>query len=236
MAQTFADWEWVVVLNSGVEPWEPPQPDERVRVVTGRFPRKVGAAKHAACELCEGDILLELDHDDIITPTCLAEVSEMFECHPDAALVYSDCAQINEDGTRNDERFNADMGWAYSEESLNGFDYLRCHAMAPYPHNIGLIWFAPNHLRAFRRGAYIEAGGYDSQLAVLDDQDLMMRLFLVGDFYHIDRCLYFQRMHPANTQREPSTNAFIQEQTVRYYDQYIERMAAAWARRHNLQW
>ena len=233
-AQTFADWEWVVVLNSGVEPWEPPQPDDRVRIVRGRFPRKVGAAKHAACELCEGDILFELDHDDIITPTCLAEVNEMFEAHPDAALVYSDCAQINEDGTRNDDRFNADMGWSYSEESLNGFGYLRCHAMAPYPHNIGLIWFAPNHLRAFRRAAYIQAGGYDSQLAVLDDQDLMMRLFLVGDFYHIDRCLYLQRMHSANTQREPSTNAFIQEQTVRYYDQYIERMAAAWARRHDL--
>ena len=30
---------------------------------------------------------------------------------------------------------------------------------------------------------------------MLDDQDLMARLYEVGDFVHIDRLLYFQRVH-----------------------------------------
>ena len=234
MDQTFADWEWVVVLSGGATQWSPPVPDERIRVASGRFPRKVGAAKHAACELCEGDILVELDHDDILAPDCLAEINAAFEANPSASLVFSDFAQINEDGSPNFDRFDPAMGWEYSEEQICGQTYLRCHGMAPYPHNVSYIWYAPNHPRAFQRSAYIAAGGYNPNLAVLDDQDLMMRLFLVGDFEHIHRCLYLQRMHAANTQRDPATNSFIQEETVRFYDRYIADLASAWSRRNDL--
>jgi hypothetical protein len=229
--QTFDDWEWVVVLNGGARDWKPPEPDPRVQVTRGRFPKKVGAAKHVACELCTGDVLFELDHDDLITTDCLQEVADAFEANPDTALVFSDFAQINDDGSPNDQRFNAAMGWEYTSEEIDGVAYLRCRVLAAYPHNVGYIWYAPNHLRAFRRSVYLEAGGYDPQLGVLDDQELMARLFLLGDFHHIDRCLYLQRIHRANTQKDPSTNAFIQEQTVRYYEQYIGDLQMAWARR-----
>jgi SAM-dependent methyltransferase len=67
---------------------------------------------------------------------------------------------------------------------------------------------------------------------VLDDQELMIRLFLEGDFQHVDRCLYFQRIHRSNTQAEPATNSFIQQQTVHYYQDNIEALSAAWSRRH----
>jgi O-antigen biosynthesis protein len=232
--QTNPNWEWIVVLNGGAAVWRPPEADERVKVTRGRFPRKVGAAKHAACELCNGDVLVELDHDDVLTPTCVAEVHDAFEANPDVVLVYSDFAQINEDGSPNYDRFNQAMGWVYTEEVLDGTSYLRCHALAPYPHNVAYIWYAPNHVRAFRRSTYLSVGGYDPKLEVLDDQELMARLFLAGDFLHVDRLLYLQRIHKRNTQVEPTTNAFIQEQTVRYYDEYISELAVAWARRRGL--
>jgi len=62
----------------------------------------------------------------------------------------------------------------------------------------------------------------------------MCRLFHVGDFHHIPRCLYLQRMHPANTQRDPETNAHIQSETVALYDKYIEANALAWTYRRGL--
>ena len=89
-------------------------------------------------------------------------------------------------------------------------------------------------MRAFSRAAYEKAGGYDPARNVLDDHDLMCRLYEVGDFHLIDDCLYLQRMHPANTQSEKATNAFIQTETVALYAQYIERNALAWARRQHL--
>ena len=62
----------------------------------------------------------------------------------------------------------------------------------------------------------------------------MYRLYLVGEFVQIKRCLYFQRVHEASTQREERINAAIQEQTVVYYRQFIEDLVLAWAGRHGL--
>ena len=64
-AQTFEDWEWVVVLNQGAR-WRPPEPDPRVRVEVKDDLVGVGAAKRHACAVARGEFLVELDHDDIL--------------------------------------------------------------------------------------------------------------------------------------------------------------------------
>ena len=111
---------------------------------------------------------------------------------------------------------------------------LQCHALEASPHNVSFIWFAPNHVRAFRKSVYELAGGYDATRDVLDDQDLMCRLYQLTDFHLIDECLYLQRMHETNTQREQETNARIQNETVALYDRYVEPCALAWANRNGL--
>jgi glycosyltransferase involved in cell wall biosynthesis len=233
-AQSYADWEWVVLLNGKAIGWTPPAEDPRVKVERSPRVKGVGAAKRAACELATGEVLVELDHDDRLTPNCLAEVLGAMTSDPRASLVYSDFAQMNDDGSPNDERFDEGAGWTYTVEQINGTGFLRCHAMAATPHNVGYIWYAPNHVRAFRRTAYEQVGGYDAERAVLDDHDLMIRLYEVGGFTHVDRCLYLQRMHGRNTQVDPSTNAFIQEQTVANYQEHIEQLALTWATRAGL--
>ena len=233
-AQSFRDWEWIVLLNGKATGWKPPVPDPRVKIhqAPPRL-RGIGALKRAACELATGEILVELDHDDLLSRGCLAQLSDTFK-DPHVVLAYSDWAQINEDGTANHDRFDLSNGWVYSSGAFDGQTFDRCHSMAASPHNLGYIWYSPNHVRAFRRTAYDEVGGYDAGLAILDDQDLMCRLYLVGEFAKIDRCLYFQRMHPRMTQLEAKTNATIQEQTVVNYRKHIEPMALAWAERRGL--
>jgi SAM-dependent methyltransferase len=233
-AQTRADWEWIVVLNRGSKDWRPSEADDRVKVVRSTTARRGGGAKREACEHASGDVLVELDQDDMLAPTCLEEVHAAFENKPETVLAYSDWAQINEDGTPNTDRFDETAGWRYSEDEIAGTTYLRCHSLEAYPHNVGYIWYAPNHVRAFRRQAYEDVGGYDGTLEVLEDQDLMSRLYLAGNFHHVDRCLYLQRVLSKSTQRERTANAKIQEQTVRYYDATIGAMATAWSRRQGL--
>ncbi|MFI6353077.1 glycosyltransferase [Streptomyces sp. NPDC050743] len=232
-AQTCTDWEWIVLLNNGAR-WRPERPDERVRVEIADDIKGVGAAKRRACELARGEILVELDHDDLLAKACLAELAKAFDAHPDAVFVYSNTAQITEDGKRDDSRFNESYGWQYSDVRVDGRKLLQVQSMAPTPHNVAYIWYAPNHVRAFRRKAYERVGGYDAARTVLDDQDLMCRLFHIGDFHHIERCLYLQRMHPENTQRDPKINAQIQRETVALYDKYIEANALAWTARRGL--
>lgn len=233
LGQTFSDWEWVVLLNGG-SAWRPLVADPRVRVVRDDDVVGVGAAKRAACALTTGEILVEVDHDDLLHPEALSEIVAAFAGRPEASLVYSHCAQILEDGSRDDSRFAASAGWEYREETILGRDLVYPVALTPTPHNVSYIWFAPNHVRAFRRAAYETVGGYDATRTVLDDQDLMCRLYAVGDFHLIDRCLYLQRMHRRNTQRENDTNAFIQQETVALYDRYAESNALAWAGRAGL--
>lgn len=184
--------------------------------------------------MARGEILVELDHDDLLAKDCLAELAKAFDEHPDAVLVYSHTAQITEDGNRDDTRFNEANGWQYEEVDVDGRRLLQAIAMAPTPHNVSYIWYAPNHVRAFRRDTYEQVGGYDATRTVLDDQDLMCRLFQAGDFHCIPRCLYMQRMHPDNTQRDTEINAHIQRETVALYDKYIESNALAWTKRRGL--
>lgn len=232
-AQTRSDWEWIVLLNSGAR-WRPRHPDDRVRVEVADDIRGVGAAKRRACELARGEILVELDHDDLLAKDCLAELATAFDENPEVVFVYSHFAQITEDGGRDDTRFNESHGWQYEEVDVDGRRFLQAIAMAPTPHNVSYIWYAPNHVRAFRKDAYERVGGYDATRMVLDDQDLMCRLFQVGDFHRIPRCLYLQRIHPHNTQSDTETNAHIQRETIALYDKYVEANALAWTKRRGL--
>ena len=130
--------------------------------------------------------------------------------------------------------FDLSAGWKYKDITIDGKDLQYAVALAPTPHNVSYIWWAPNHVRAFPREAYLAVGGYDPQRTVLDDQDLMGRLYQLGPFHLIDDCLYLQRMHDHNTQRDAETNAFIQQETIALYDRNIERNALAWAKREGL--
>jgi O-antigen biosynthesis protein len=235
LEQSYSDWEWIVLLNGKASTWSPPAADSRIKI--SRAPAKVkgrvGALKRAACEQARGQILVELDHDDVISRGCLAQIVDAFR-DDRVVLAYSDFAQINEDGSANKEHFDPSFGWIYSQGTFEGKTYDRCHALAPSPHNVGYIWYAPNHVRAFRHATYEKVGGHKAELEFLDDQDLMSRLYLEGEFAQIKRCLYLQRIHPRNTQREQRINEAIQEQTVEYYRQTIEGLALAWAARNGL--
>lgn len=231
--QSVEDWEWVVVLN-GTADWSPPDEGRLVKVIRARRDMGVGEAKRLACEWATGEILVELDHDDILLPYALRRVGEAFEENPSAVLAYSHWAQILEDGSPDTAEFSAASGWEYTKWEHDGRWAKHALTMEATPHNVSYIWYAPNHVRAFRASAYLEAGGYDAGLQILDDQDLMSRLYLLGDFERIDACLYLQRMHEKNTHRDLEINAQIQRETVALYDKYFEGAALAWAARNSL--
>jgi glycosyltransferase involved in cell wall biosynthesis len=231
-AQTYTDWEWVVMINNSTITTLPIEPDDRVRFVFDRAGRVqgVGHAKRIAVAHCKGEILVELDHDDLLEPTCLSEVAEAFERHPEASLVYSRFAQVLPDGSPDPQRFDPAYGWEYDEH--NG--YLVPRSLEPTPHNVSLIWYAPNHVRAFRRSSYRATSGYDPSLRVLDDLALMSELYRTGSFVPLDSLLYRQRIHGANTQLDLETNRLIQSGSWELYERNILPNYLTWASRNSL--
>lgn len=231
--QTYENWEWIVVLNGGAS-WSAPIEDPRVKIYINNDIAGVGAAKRYACSLANGEYLLELDHDDILASFCLDEVVNAFRENPECGFVYSSTAQIDAEGNRNDVKFNPYMGWVYDEEVVDGRSVSVARSFTPYPSTVSYIWFAPNHVRAFRKNIYDLVGGYDESLDILDDQDIMCRMYQVTDFFQVKDCLYLQRVHDDNTQKDLILNQRIQVETVNMYDRYIEQNALAWSKRNNL--
>jgi len=233
-AQTFTDWEWIVLRNNGCPTVA--FDDPRVKVYEDRYlPPWVGALKAKACSLASGDILVELDHDDLLMPTALAEVAAAF-IDPTIGFAYSNTIYAGYDPATGrmsrTQRFDERFGWRYREVQLDGQTLDEHIAFPPTPDSLSRIWFAPNHLRAFRRSAYEQVGGYSAGMRVLDDQDLMCRLYLSTGFRHIDRGLYVYRVHGENTWLR--NNAEIQQNVDRMYEAYAEPMAERWADLHGL--
>ena len=88
--------EWVIVHNNGGEPLE--IQDARVKQhIIYKAPEWVGPLKATACAECTGDILIEMDHDDMLTPDAIAEVRAAF-ADPEVGFVYSNTIHMLQTG------------------------------------------------------------------------------------------------------------------------------------------
>ena len=220
-AQTLPAHEWVVLANGkagseavrkAVEPAK-----DRARVLRHKGSTAIGALKAASCAACTGDVLVELDHDDELTPDCLAVLAAVF-ADGSVDFAYSDTAELKADGTPN--VYPASYGWTTYEQ--DGMTVLR--AWPPSAVAFSRVWYGPNHVRAWRRSFYAAIGGHDKSLEVLDDHDLVARTFLAGRVQHIQRALYRYHWTAENTSQSALRNPEIQRKTLEIHDRYIQRL------------
>lgn len=209
-------YEWVIVYNNGAKVLD--FKDERVKnFVIETAPSWVGPLKALACKQCTGDVLLEMDHDDWLHPNAIEEVQKAFE-EEAVGFAYSNTVHDKSD------HFSEAYGWRYRDYNEEWEEHI---SFDPTPDSISKIWYAPNHLRAFRRTVYEAIGGFNIEMRILDDLDLMCRMYPITKFKHIDRGLYFYRNHADQTYRR--YNAEIQENVWRIHDQYIESLVEHWS-------
>jgi glycosyltransferase involved in cell wall biosynthesis len=221
-AQTYEDWEWVILANGDV--WVPEFNDDRVKVFSTEETGMVGTLKKIACGYCTGDYLVELDHDDELTPNCLEEISK---CTED--FVYSNCFQVDQDW--NPHLWGDGFGWEWRQQEYNQHLVWEAVSPEPYPSNLGRIWFAPNHVRAWKREFYERIGGH-AEMKISDDHDLIARSYLEGTVKHIDKPLYVYRVHGENTWLQVTQE--IQETMWENYDKYFIPMQQKWCSEQGL--
>jgi glycosyltransferase involved in cell wall biosynthesis len=219
-AQTYEDWEWIVAYNNGAQ--KVYFDDCRVKEYELDIDDRIGALKAATCRYANGDILFELDHDDLLLPTALEEAVDAFKT-PDVGFVYSNSVRVDTDW-KNIEDFQPNYGWKYRKVEYQNRQLDELIAFDADPTSVSRIWFAPDHFRAVRRGVYERVGGHDESLKVLDDLDLMCKLYLETKFHHVDKGLYVYRIHGDNAWLR--FNDEIQAGVYPIYDKYIEQLAA----------
>jgi SAM-dependent methyltransferase len=230
--------EWIVLLNGDACSKEN---KEHLETVLGQNasihlkPEKhnIGYLKGLCCDISTGDVLIEVDYDDYLTPGAIGQIKEAFQ-NPDVHFVYSNSVDFIEGEYPKCNTYGAQYGW-YTRPYR---EYVQLVAFPPSAHYMRRIEWAPNHVRAFRAESYrslqVSDGsyGYDRRLIGGDDHDLVCRFYIkygAKGFKHIDDALYMYRVHKDNSCNASNLNSVIQEQVAKNYVNYSEAMYKRWA-------
>jgi len=222
--QSYDNWEWLIFLNGGATPdliEKEIVTDDKVRIIVSTDENNcVGYNKNKAFHAGNGDILVEVDHDDILTPDCLEELHKAFE-DQNVGFVYSDNAIWNmKDAT---VPFNEIFGWTYKKINWQGKELIAHNSFPPTSHALSFIWYSPDHVRAWRKSEYVRIGGHNPKFSVCDDHELMIRTYLNMKMIHVPKVLYIYRITGKNTWLE--RNQQIQQTTKQLFQQYAWNLA-----------
>lgn len=233
LEQTHTDWEWVLYLNGTATPSQIEmriRNDDRVKIhVDDSDQTKVGFLKNKAFHLGQGDVLVEVDHDDILTSDCLAELETAFQ-DDTIGFVYSDNAIYHMNGEF--VPYDQSFGWTYKKFNWKGRELTSMDSFPPSSRSMTYIWFAPDHVRAWRTEVYRGIGGHNHDLDICDDHELMIRTYLASKMYHIPKVLYIYRVTGNNTWLE--RNQAIQKTTVEIGQKFAWDLACKEARDRGL--
>jgi glycosyltransferase involved in cell wall biosynthesis len=229
-AQTFTDWEWVIWDDStNSQTWSQLYgfcSDERYKISMHRshvHSGNIGRLKRQGFMVAEGNILVELDHDDELTPDCLQEIHDAFQ-DESVGFVYSDWCELLPNG----QSGVYPMGWAFGYGSEYWSEEYGVSVMSAPEINsttIRHIVSAPNHVRAWRADVYRSLNGHDFNYPVADDYELIVRTFLTTKMFHIPKLLYKQHIGPSTAQRvrNEQIQIFVEQIAKHYKDAITQR-------------
>ncbi|NDG29188.1 methyltransferase domain-containing protein [bacterium] len=224
VSQTYTNWEWILYLNGEIKLDNLPKPILQNKKIKKYYydgdNTNVGFLKNLAFNTGEGDILVEADHDDILTDNCLEKLNIAYQ-DQEAGFVFSDNATYHMQDKFTP--YNELWGWTHKLYNHNGKNLFAMNSFEPSSHSVGYIWYAPDHVRSWRASVYKELGGHNPELSICDDHELMIRTYLKTKFVRIPEVLYIYRVTGENTWLE--RNKDIQITTVKLFNQYAQQLA-----------
>lgn len=184
-AQVFQDWELCLADDAGTSPVtravldEIAASDPRIKLVRRPTNGGISLATNSAAALATGEVLLFLDHDDLITPDCLAWFALLYADEPETDLAYSDDDKIGEAGDRYAPQFKPD----WSPALLLNYMYM-------------------SHALTVRRELFEALGGFHAEYDGSQDYDFALRATeKARQVGHIPRILYHWRAAHGSTAR-----------------------------------
>jgi len=223
-AQTYKNWEWIIWDDSKddktyYELLELQKKDIRIQVY--RAPQHsgyIGEMKRRCCGIARGKWLVELDHDDRISPILLERIVQVDKEHPETDFIYSEYALVRED-TLTDTDYGGDYyGFGYggfiNQWSTDGKTeryYLLLTTPTINPRTARYIVGLPNHVRAWKKTFYHKISEYNPNLPVVDDYELCLRTLLESkNWVRLADCLYFQYQNTGGNNFTYLRNRLIQ--------------------------
>ena len=176
-SQLYTNWELCIADDASTKTHvkrvleEYRKNDERIKIIYRQENGHISAASNSALDLATGEYVALLDHDDEITVDALYENILLLNKHPEADLIYSDEARIDEDGRKHCPYFKPE----WSPDTFLCQMYI-CH------------------LGVYRTSLIKEIGGFREGFEGSQDYDLALRFTeKTNKIYHIPKVFYYWR-------------------------------------------
>lgn len=180
--QTHREWR-LTVVDDGC-----PDPDNLESVVRSIVPEATvvhqlnagqAAARNVGCRLGDAPLITFLDDDDIWIEYRLALLTEALSTSPRCVAAYSGGWYMGASGTLLGEGWPADP--CRSTDMLSG--------RVPIPRIITMV---------IRRESFEQVGAFNEHLRLGEDDDLILRLLIQGEFVAVPEQLVGYRRHSSN--------------------------------------
>ncbi len=205
--QSYSHWELCIADGSG-ENGEVEKAIQQYlsdnRIKYKKLDQNMGISgnTNAALDLASGEIIMLLDHDDILAPEALYEFVKAFNENPEVDSIYSDEDKISMDLKRHfDPHFKTD----FNLDLLRSNNYI-CH------------------LFAVRKTIVEQVGGFREEFDGSQDYDFILRCTEVSKkVAHIPKILYHWRMHQQSTAANPESKMYCYEAGKRAIEAHLKR-------------
>jgi GT2 family glycosyltransferase len=167
----------------------------------------ISAASNSALEVCKGEYIALLDHDDLLAEQALFWVADAILRRPDLKLIYSDEDKVDINGKRSDPYFKCD--W-----NTDLF----------YSHNL------VTHLGVYQTNLVRAIGGFRIGYEGAQDYDLALRCIEhihPHEIRHIPRVLYHWRMHRDSTAAGAAAKPYALSAGKRAINDHFQRRQVA---------
>ncbi len=166
------------------------------------------ASMNAGVNLASGTWIKPLDDDDYLAPHCIHTMWRAIQIHPNAVICSSQAEQVNPQEVVLHRTPRAGPGKAFviPQEDIH------------YGMLLEIVPFGTPVQVAFRRSAFLEVGGWDSQFdGNCDDIDSWIKITSLGDAIFINDCLAYRTIwegaanHKISLQKRLDTNILMKK-------------------------
>lgn len=197
-AQTHTQWRMVVIDDGSADNTAEiarrySAADSRIEVYS-QSNQGISATRNASLHRVSADseYLFNLDADDLLEPTALADLTAYLDAHPKAGVVFCGATIIDGNGTRQGRRKTHRF-------ALRGGMPIPVLRDGPVPFFNFYCGYGVGPFALLRRTAVEQAGEYNTRLFTCEDVDMFVRIGLQWEIHQIQKSLYLYRWHGANT-------------------------------------